>query len=137
MTVVMVVDDEEDFLYEVRRMLEKEGMDVVTASSGKEALEIHKGQRPDLILLDVMMPEMDGWTVAKMLKRDGHTRDITLAMLTVKSTLEDKIQSLEDSMADWHIAKPIKRERFIDTVKWLLENPPVKGAEAEKGEVKG
>ncbi len=66
--LVMVVDDEEDFLYEVKRMLERDRLKVVTAINGEEALKMLKSIKPDLILLDVMMPEMDGWTLAKKIK---------------------------------------------------------------------
>jgi len=122
--LVLVVDDEEDFLYEVKRMLELAGLDVATAESGMDALEKLKEIKPDLILLDVMMPKMTGWQTAKTIKEIDGFKDVPIAMITVKSELEDKVTSLEDSGASWHISKPIEMKKFIDTVKWLLESPP-------------
>jgi DNA-binding response OmpR family regulator len=125
--LVMVVDDEEDFLYEVKKMLEKAGLEVISAIDSQEALKILETKRPDLILLDVMMPGLDGWDLAKRIRKKKDSVDIPIAMLTVRSTLEDKIVSLEDSGAVWHISKPIEMAKFVDTVKWLLTSPPQKG----------
>jgi DNA-binding response OmpR family regulator len=122
--LVLVVDDEEEFLYQIKRMLERAGLNVATATSGMEALSMLKDISPDLILLDVMMPKMTGWDVAKTIKEMDGFKDATIAMLTVKSELEDKVISLEDSGAAWHITKPIDMEKFVNTVKWLLESPP-------------
>ncbi|MFQ5800218.1 MAG: response regulator transcription factor [Candidatus Hydrothermarchaeales archaeon] len=138
--LVMVVDDEEDFLYEVRKMLKKEGLRVVTAKNGEEALEMLKETKPDLMLLDVMMPGLDGWSLAERIKKKEDTKNITITMLTVKDSLDDKVKSLEDSGADWHISKPIDRSGFVDTVKWLLKSPPrnserIDMSEANRGEV--
>ena len=122
--VILLVDDEEDFLFEVKKMLEKRNLKVITAKNGDEALDILKDTTPDLVLLDVMMPGMDGWTLAKMIKRRPETKDVTISMLTVKNTIDDKIESMAESGAEWHISKPIDMEKFITTVNWLLETPP-------------
>lgn len=123
MSKIMVVDDEEKIRYIVRKMLESAGHEVLEAESGKECLEIIKSEKPDLILLDVMMPEMDGWEVAKEIKEDSANKEIIISMLTVKSEDEDKIKSLDEAYADWHIAKPIRREKLLQTVNWLLKRP--------------
>jgi DNA-binding response OmpR family regulator len=122
--LVMVVDDEEDFLYEVKTMIEREGLECITATSGPDAIKKLDSARPDLILLDVMMPDLDGWKLAKMIKKKANFKNTPIAMLTVKSSLEDKVVSLDESGAVWHISKPIEREKFIDTVNWLLKSPP-------------
>ncbi len=121
---IMIVDDETNIRFVLRKMLEKDGYEVIEARNGKEGLELLARERPDLILLDVMMPVMDGWETCAKIKNDEKTRDITVSMLTVKKAREDKINSLEDSLADWHISKPIDRDVLTSTVKWLLENPP-------------
>jgi CheY-like chemotaxis protein len=104
-------------------MLEGEGYKVLEAEGGKECLEVLKSEKPDLILMDVMMPEMDGWEAAHEIKRDASNKGIIISMLTVKSEDEDKIKSLDEASADWHIAKPIKRDKLIQTVGWLLTKP--------------
>jgi CheY-like chemotaxis protein len=123
MSKIMIVDDEEKIRYIVRKMLEGEGYEVVDAESAKQCFEILKDEKPDLILMDVMMPEMDGWEAAREVKRDETNKDIIISMLTVKSEDEDKIKSLDEANADWHIAKPIKRDKLLQTVGWLLTNP--------------
>lgn len=121
---IMVVDDEPDIRYLLREMLEREGYEVIEAGDGRECLEKLKKERPDLILLDVMLPGMLGWEVSRRIKEEEATRSIPVAMLTVRTAEEDKVKSLEESLADWHISKPMDRKKLIETVKWLLENPP-------------
>lgn len=123
MAKIMVVDDEADMRFMVRKILENEGHEVIEAEAGKVALEKLKEVKPDLILLDVMMPGLDGWEVCKQIRENKETENITVTMLTVKSTDEDKVTSFDDGLADWHISKPFKKKRFVKTVKWLLENP--------------
>lgn len=120
---IMVVDDEEDILFIVKETLSREGYTVVTAHSGPEALKRVKKEKPDLILLDVMMPELTGWETCKKIKEDKDTKDIMVTMLTVKSEDEDKVKSLDYALADWHISKPIDRAKLLRTVKWLLSTP--------------
>jgi len=119
----LVVDDEPNIRFIVRKMLEKEGHEVVEAGDGKAGLEMSRKARPDLVLLDVMMPGLDGWETCRQLKGSEETRDITVAMLTVKSRDEDKIKSLDEAVADWHISKPFTVETLTRTVRWLLDSP--------------
>jgi CheY-like chemotaxis protein len=124
MKKILVIDDEPDIVFLIKLILEKEGYKVIEANSGREGLEVAKKEKPDLILLDIMMPDMLGWEVSKKIKADKELRKIPVAMLTVKSAAEDKLRSLEEAGADWHIAKPIDREKLLGTVAWLLEAPP-------------
>ncbi len=121
MTLIMVVDDEPEICDIVRNELLKEGYAVDVANSGDECLEKIKKNKPELILLDVMMPEMDGWEVCRRIKEDDRTKDILVSMLTVKYSDEHKLKSLDEALADWHITKPIERDKLKNTVKWLLE----------------
>jgi CheY-like chemotaxis protein len=122
MAKIMVVDDEVDIVYLVSKMLKKDGHEVIEAYNGEEGLERLKASKPDLILLDVMMPGLNGWETAKKIKSDPDYRSIPIAMLTVKSSEDDMEKSFKYSGADAHIAKPIVREKMLNTVKWLLEN---------------
>jgi two-component system alkaline phosphatase synthesis response regulator PhoP len=123
MSKIMVVDDEENIVKIVKTMLESAGHDVITANSGRECLEILKHEKPDLILMDVMMPGMDGWETCRKIKENSETKDIIVSMLTVKSEDEDKVKSFDEAIADWHISKPIRKERLVQTVEWLLKRP--------------
>ncbi len=121
MTKILVVDDEPDILYLVNKVLSNKGYTVIKASSGLDAVEKVKKEKPDLVLLDVMMPEMDGWETCKQIKADEDTKDTIVTMLTVKSSDKDYLKSLDEATADWHIAKPIDIEKLFKTVEWLLE----------------
>ncbi len=122
MKKIMLVDDEEDIRELLKDMLEKEGYIVTTADSGQKCLDqLSEGEKPELILLDVMMPGMDGWEVSKRIRKDKRLKDTTIAMLTVRSSDEDKIKSMGNASANWHIAKPIEKTKFLKTVKFLVK----------------
>jgi CheY-like chemotaxis protein len=124
MKKIMVVDDESDIRFVIRTMLEREGFEVVEAGSGEETLEKLKELKPDLLLLDVMMPGLDGWETCAKIKSENGTKKIPVVMLTAKTSEEDKVKAFEECRAEWHISKPIDRAKFIETVKWLLDSPP-------------
>jgi len=118
------VDDEDGVLYLISTILKKAGHEAITASSGEECLEMLKTEKPDLILMDVMMPGMDGHDTCKRIKGNKETKSIPVAMLTVKAEDEDKLKSLQDSIADWHITKPVEKGKLVEMVNWLLNLPP-------------
>ncbi len=122
---ILVVDDEPDIVYLIKKILEKGGHKVIEAYNGEECLEKVKTEKPDLILLDIMMPGLDGYDILRILKSKEDTKSITIAILTAKSSDEDKIKSL-DEQADWHISKPIDKDKLLDMVDWLLKSPPRK-----------
>jgi CheY-like chemotaxis protein len=124
MTKILVVDDEMDIRFVIGKMLEREGYETVEADSGEQALEILKETEPDLILLDVMMPGIDGYETCTEIKSQETTKEIPVVMLTAKTAESDKVKALEECGAAWHLSKPIDRKKFIETVKWVLESPP-------------
>src|SRR5438105_14755017 len=102
---VLVIDDEKDLLELVRYNLEKEHLDVITATDGQSGLEIGLKHKPDLVLLDLMMPGMNGLEVCKQLRSDARTSRVPIIMLTAKAAETDKIVGLEMG-ADDYIPKP-------------------------------
>jgi len=128
MEKILVVDDEPDIRFLIKKILEKEGYAVLEAEGGEDALELIKNVVPDLILLDVMMPGLDGWETCKRIKTQKSTKNIVVTMLTAKTADDDKIQALESFKADWHISKPINTKTLLDTVEWLLKTPPRRDA---------
>lgn len=120
----MIVDDEENILYFVSEILKKGDHEVITVSSGEGALRRLKTEKPDLILLDVMMPGKDGFETCKEIKANKENDSVIISMLTIKSSDEDRLRSLEECKADWHITKPIERKKLLDIVNWLLKSPP-------------
>ena len=118
----MIVDDEDGVLYLISTILKKAGHDPITASSGEECFELLKTVKPELILLDVMMPGLDGYDTCKMIKSNDNYKKIPVAMLTARSKDEERLQSLEECFADWHIAKPVQKEKLVEIVNWLLNS---------------
>ncbi len=121
MSRIMVVDDEKDILFVIGKILEKNGHEALKVESGEEAMEILKSETPDLILLDVMMPGLDGWEVCSKVKSNEKLKNIPVVMLTAKTSDEDKLKALEECGANWHISKPIDKVKFLDTVTWMLD----------------
>ena len=112
---ILAVDDEPDGLYALEQLLLLRGYSVVTASSGSETLEKARDERPDLILLDVMMPEPNGYQVAKILKGDPDLRYIPVVLLTGRDELADIIHGLNEG-ADDYICKPYNSHELIARV---------------------
>ena len=117
--LVLVVDDEEDILDLIKYNLHREGLDIETAENGKIGLEMARKLTPDLIVLDIMMPEMDGIEACKLLRQDSVLRTIPILMLTARSEERDQVAGL-DSGADIYLTKPISIPVLTSQVKALL-----------------
>ncbi|MEJ2724296.1 MAG: response regulator [Deltaproteobacteria bacterium] len=116
---VLVVDDEEDLLELLRFNLSKEGYEVSCAASGGDALKSVRSHIPDLILLDLMLPDMDGLEVARRLRNDSDTRNIPIVMLTAKGEEADIVTGLELG-ADDYITKPFSRKVLVARLRAVL-----------------
>ena len=120
MDKIIVVDDELDILDFVQISLEADGFEVITASSGKEALAKIKQELPDLILLDLMMPQMDGYEVMNILKSDKQTSNIPVIMLTALTQVDDKVKGLSIGAYDY-ITKPFDLKELTARVNAVLK----------------
>ncbi len=121
---ILVVDDEEDILELVRFNLSKEGYRVACAATGERAVEIALSEHPDLIVLDLMLPGMDGLEVAKFLKNNPETRNIPIVMLTAKGEESDVVTGLELG-ADDYVTKPFSPKILGARVKAVLRRKAV------------
>jgi two-component system alkaline phosphatase synthesis response regulator PhoP len=117
---ILAVDDEKHILRLVQINLEKAGYDVFTASNGREAIEAVREHNPDLIVMDVMMPEMDGIEALKILKSDDATSSIPVVMLTAKAQDADVFQGWQ-SGADLYLTKPFNPMELLTFVKRILD----------------
>ncbi len=117
---ILVVDDEADILNLLDYTLSRAGFEVVTATDGPEALEKAKRSTPSLIVLDIMLPDMDGTDVLKRLKDNEATRQIPVIMLTAKGDEIDKIVGLELGAEDY-VTKPFSPREFVLRVKAVLK----------------
>ena len=117
---MLVIDDEAPIRLLCRVNLEAEKMDVLEAADGEEGLELARTQSPDIVLLDVMMPGMDGWQVAERLFEDEETSQIPLVFLTARAELRDRARGLELGGVDY-ITKPFNPVELASVVENLLE----------------
>ena len=122
---ILLVDDEPDIVDLIKYNLEKEGYVVSTASNGVECLSVAKSFSPDLILLDVMMPEMDGIETCMQIREDKELKNTLVALLTARSEDYSQIAGFE-SGADDYITKPIKPRVLVSRIKALLRRKEVK-----------
>ena len=126
MARILTVDDEAGIHDLLRIMLKKGGHETVKALSGEEALQKLKEEKVDAVLLDVMMPGMDGWDTLKKIRENPETRDIPVIMVTVRGAEEDRERSFE-YRADAHLTKPILKEQLLKTVDWVLTQAKRRG----------
>jgi len=118
---ILVVDDEDDILNFLELVLGEKGFDVVTASGGQEALTKAQLERPDLVLLDIMMPQMDGWEVLKLLRVDEETAEIPVAMLSARTEARDRVQGLQEGAIDY-ICKPFSLQELLGKIEAIFQN---------------
>jgi len=117
---IMVVDDEEPMRKLLRVNLSADGYDVLTASDGSSALTLLEESKPDLVILDVMMPKMDGFEVAKRLKREDRTKGIPIVMVTALREVEDRVKAWGKGV-DGFLAKPVEEKELRAMVNSLLK----------------
>ncbi|GAB4502719.1 MAG: response regulator [Anaerolineales bacterium] len=140
---ILIIDDDLDTLRLVGLMLQKQGYQIVAASNGPQGLDLALAEAPSIILLDVMMPGMDGYEVAKRLRANERTVDIPILMFTAKSQLDDKVTGFEAG-ADDYLTKPTHPTELHAHVKALLArsgkakvNPPTGPVSDQPGYVVG
>jgi DNA-binding response OmpR family regulator len=120
---ILIVDDEEDVLDLLQLVFETSGFAVRRAATGKSAVSIAYEEPPDVVLLDVMMPEMDGWQVLRTLKGDERTRNVPVVMLSARAERRDKMIGLQEG-AEGYIAKPFSPAEVVREVQSFLERGP-------------
>lgn len=123
MAQILVVDDEADIVRIVTRIMEGLGHQVRTAGDGKAALEQVALEKPDVVILDLNLPHMDGYEVCRRLKSDDATKAIPVLMMTAAYITVEDARRGEDAGADEYIIKPFLREVLVHNVERLLRPP--------------
>ena len=118
---ILAVDDEKHIVRLVQVNLERAGYEVVTANDGKEALQKVEDENPDLVVLDVMMPYMDGFEVLQNLRRNPSTRDIPVIMLTAKAQDADVFKGWQSGV-DCYLTKPFNPMELLSFVKRIFDS---------------
>ncbi|OGS43097.1 MAG: hypothetical protein A2539_09425 [Elusimicrobia bacterium RIFOXYD2_FULL_34_15] len=114
---ILVVDDEKDVVEVITMYLEKEDYEVTNAFDGLEALEKITNERPDLVILDVMMPKLDGHSLNIRLKENPHTRDIPVIVMTGKGHLREIITARKDVTIVDYLEKPFQMQELLEKIK--------------------
>ncbi len=117
---ILVVDDEEDLVVIISKALRYKGYEVITANDGQEGLEKAKTQKPDLIVLDLMLPKMNGYKVCGLLKKDTKYAKIPVILLTAKADAEN-IELGEKIGADAYMTKPYEQDALLSKIKELIK----------------
>ena len=120
MPKILLVEDNEMNRDMLSRRLEKKGYVIVVAADGLQALEMARAETPDLILMDLSLPEMDGWEVARRLRADVSTRRIPIIALTAHAMAGDREKALEAGCSDYDV-KPVDLPRLHEKIRTLLE----------------
>ena len=118
---ILIIDDEQDIVETIQFMLEVNGYKCITAFDGEAGLNLAKTAKPDLIILDVMMPKINGFKISRLLKYDKLYKDIPILMLTARSQDEDKAIG-EETGANEYITKPFELDYILAKVKEYLNN---------------
>jgi len=121
---VLVVEDDAEIADVLRRSLRQEGYEVKTSSDGVDALDVATGFVPDLVVLDLGLPRLDGVEVCRRLRAEG---DVPILMLTARAETEDRVSGL-DSGADDYLVKPFERQELLARIRALLRRRPPRGA---------
>jgi two-component system response regulator VicR len=123
---ILYIEDEQEMIDLVRLILGRKGFEVIGANGGKEGLKQVFEVHPDLVLLDLMMPDVDGWDVYQKLKADVNTSQIPVIVITAKAQSIDKVLGLHIAKVDDYIAKPFKPQELIESVQKVIKKSRIK-----------
>lgn len=117
---VVCIEDEPEMIDLVRLILGRKGFNVIGANGGVEGLEAVRREKPDLVLLDLMMPDMDGWEVYQQIKADAELREIPVIVVTAKAQSIDKVLGLHIAKVDDYISKPFGPQELLESVEKII-----------------
>ncbi|MGQ9626110.1 MAG: response regulator transcription factor [Anaerolineae bacterium] len=117
---VLCIENEPEMIDLIKLILERKGFEVLGALGGREGLEVIRREKPDLILLDLMMPDVDGWEVYRQMKADEELRNIPVIVVTAKAQSIDKVLGLYIAKVDDYITKPFGPQELLESVEKVL-----------------
>jgi DNA-binding response OmpR family regulator len=119
--IIVCIEDEQEMIDLIRLILSRRGFQVKGANGGRTGLDLVRKEPPDLVLLDLMMPDMDGWEVYQQMKANEATRDIPVIVVTAKAQSIDKVLGLHIAKVDDYIAKPFSPQELLTSVDNVLQ----------------
>jgi two-component system, OmpR family, response regulator VicR len=120
---ILCIEDEAEMIDLMQLILGRKGYQVTGAAGGQEGLEKMRKERPDLVLLDLMMPDMGGWEVYQQMKVDEKTKDIPVIVVTARAQSIDKVLGLYIAKVEDYIAKPFSPSELVESVEHVLARP--------------
>ena len=121
---VLYIEDDSEMIDLVSLIIGRRGYEVVGAHGGREGLDLAQQSPPDLILLDLMMPDLDGWDVYKQLKANESTQNVPVIIITAKSQAIDRVLGLHIAKVDDYISKPFRPQELLDSIEKILSATP-------------
>jgi two-component system, OmpR family, response regulator VicR len=128
---VVYIEDEQEMIDLVRLILNRKGYDIIGANGGHEGLDTVRKELPDLVLLDLMMPDMDGWDVYQQMKAEEATKNIPVIVVTAKAQSIDKVLGLHIAKVDDYISKPFSPQELVDSVEKVFSRQEESSQEPE------
>jgi two-component system response regulator VicR len=119
---ILCIEDEQEMIDLIRLILGRRGFDVKGASGGMEGLKLVRQEIPDLVLLDLMMPDLDGWEVYQQMKADDTTRNIPVIVVTAKAQNIDRVLGMHIAKVDDYITKPFSPQDLLNSVEKVLKS---------------
>ena len=120
LTRIVYIEDDPEMIELVSLILKRRGLEVIGAHGGRKGLETARQEKPDLILLDLMMPDLDGWDVYQQLKADSDTDHIPVIIITAKSQTIDMVLGLQVAHVNAYLCKPFRPQELIETIEKVL-----------------
>jgi DNA-binding response OmpR family regulator len=119
---IIYIEDDGEMIDLVELILNRHGFDVQGAHGGRQGIDLVHQEPPDLILLDLMMPDLDGWDVYQQLKADPVTKDVPVIVITAKTQSIDKVLGLHIAKVDDYISKPFRPQELLDSIEKVLSS---------------
>ncbi|MEJ2556641.1 MAG: response regulator [Anaerolineae bacterium] len=117
---ILCIEDEPEMIDLIRLILERKGFEVLGAVGGQEGLDVVRNEKPDLVLLDLMMPDVDGWEVYRQMKADAELQHIPVVVVTAKAQSIDKVLGLHIAKVDDYVTKPFGPSDLVESVERVL-----------------
>lgn len=119
---IIYIDDDIEMIYLIKMILERKGYEIISINDGLESVEIIKKEQPDLVMLDLMMPNIDGWDIYHQLKSNEITSEIPVIIISAKAQPIDKVLGLQIAKVNNYISKPFRPQELIDSIENILNN---------------
>jgi two-component system cell cycle response regulator DivK len=126
MPIILIVEDNEENRDALSRRLQRRGFEVLMAVDGRAGVAMAKAERPDLVLMDMNMPEVDGWEATRQIKADPVIKDMPVIGLTAHAMTGDRERAMEAGCSDYH-TKPVEFPRLLSQIEAILQGKPAAG----------